>query len=570
MRDYAGAIPVLLEADLFTSGWNGALQPYPLMTPKQKAMQSLRSSILKKFQDVKGPSADAAALSLFLSINEKCRSFKMDTSRCTEAEAIALGEAKDFLYRLFFPDNQENGPLFNLTLSEVTSNFGVGNGANIGSYSTDFLSKVGTSTMAATNPALHKLYVQAISCDPLWSDVEYIRSQNRKTEIVRGSRLSFVPKTTAISRTICTEPICNMLFQKGIAAVLTRLIRRSCGIDLRTQPDKNRELARLGSIDGRFGTIDLSSASDSMSLSLVREMFPRHVYDMLVMSRSPMTVLPDGTEVELHMISSMGNAYTFPLQTLLFAALVYGAYRVRGIHLSRPGEHSLGNFAVYGDDIIVLEEAYDLTVRLLSLCGFSVNIDKSFNEGLFRESCGHDYYHGHNVRGVYIQTLRDVSDRYSAINRLNRWSALWGVPLPRVVSFLMKGTRFLPVPFDEQDDSGIKVPCRALSKKVFSRRGFGIRYRALVSEPRSYDISDCEARPPKVRGWFKNPSAVLLAAIAGTLRASKLTVRSTDRKRTSLRYRYSSRWDYIPAEHAVMRVIDERWKSLVEVNLNLF
>ena len=569
MRDYAVELPVFLEADLFRAGWNGAIKPYPAMTPRQKAFQSLRSSLVKKFTDGDTKAAEANALKLFLEINEECGSYYMDTSRMTEAETIAIGESKDFLYRFFFPEDQTTGDR-HLTWAEVSSRLGVGNGANIGSFGTDFLSKVGTSLMSATDPALHLLYKQAIACDPLWTDVEFVRTTFRETAIVQGSRLSFVPKTTEISRTICTEPLCNMLFQKGIASVLEDQLRKTLGISLSEQPDKNRELARLGSIDGRFGTIDLSSASDSMSLSLVRLMFPEHVVTMLEKTRSPLTILPDGTKVQLHMVSSMGNAFTFPLQTIFFSAIVYGAYRILGIPFERPFRQSLGNFAVFGDDIIVVKEAYGLVCRLLSLCGFSVNADKSFNEGLFRESCGHDYFSGHNVRGVYIKTLQDVSDRYSAINRLNRWSAKWDTPLPDVISVLLRGTRILPIPFDEQDNAGIKVPASFLRKKKVNRYTGGILYRFVHRRPTDYDVTDVLLKPPKLRGWIHNPSAVLLAALAGTLRTGRVVIRSNEHNKARLRTRYSSRWDYIPSEHAEMRAFDWRWKSLVELNLTFY
>ncbi len=570
MRDYAVELPVCLDFDLYAAGWNGAISPYPGMNVKQKAMQSLRSSLLKKFSDKTSEAADAKALSLFLSINEKCKAFTMDTTSCTNIEAIALGEAKDFIYRLFFPSNQETGNLRRLTLGEISSRFGLGNGANIGSYSTDLLSKLGTSHMSATRSSLHTLYVQAISNDPLWSSVESTRQQFRTTDIVQGSRLSFVPKTSEISRTICTEPVLNMLFQKGIGSVLEDLLAETCGIDLRKQPDKNRALARIGSKDGRFGTIDLSSASDSMSTSLVREFFPKHVFDMLEMTRSPCTVLPDGTSVTLHMISSMGNAFTFPLQTIFFAALVYGAYRAKSINFDRPYGAHLGNFAVFGDDIICVSEAYDLITRLLSICGFGVNIDKSFNTGLFRESCGHDYFCGVNVRGVYIKTLRTDHDRYSAINRLNRWSATWGILLPAVIHHILRGLRILPIPLDEMDDCGIKVPLSFIEKRRTNRYTGGVVYRFLYRTPNAYDVTDVESRPPRLRGWVNNPNAVMLAALAGTLRSGKAITRSSEHSRARLRTRSSSRWDWIPSDYAEMRSVGEGWKSFFELNLTFF
>jgi len=570
MRDYAVELPFSLNHDLMMAGWNGAISPYPGMDLKQKAIQSLRNAFLKKFQDAISPIADANALSLFLKINEKCKGFRMDTTSCTELEAIGLGEAKDFIYRMFPPDWSSQN-MRRLTLAEISSKLGVGNGANIGSYSTDFLSKIGTSRMSATDRRLHYLYVQAISCDPLWSSVEFTRQKFREADVVSGSRLSFVPKTTEISRTICTEPLLNMLFQKGIASVLEGLLLETCNISLRKQPDWNRSLAQLGSVSDKFGTIDLSSASDSMSTSLVTEFFPKHVLNMLEMTRSPCTVLPDGTSVELHMISSMGNAFTFPLQTIFFTSLVYGAYKALRYPFLKPSRHSSGNFAVFGDDIICLRQAYKLITRMLVLCGFDVNVDKSFNQGPFRESCGHDYFHGRNVRGVYIKTLRTEGDRYSAINRLNRWSATWDIPLPATIHSLMRGQRFLPIPIDEMDDSGVKVPSSFPFKRRYNRYTGGVVYRFLYRVPNSYEVTDVTEKPPKLRGWVNNPDAVLLAALAGTLRSGRVVVRSSEHSQARLRVRSSSSWDWIPPEYAEMHTFyGDRWKSVFELNLTFF
>jgi len=569
MRDYAGILPIYLDLDLLSAGWNGTISPYPGMDDRTFAMQSLRKSFLKKYQDQKSNEADLRALDLFLQINEKCKTFDLVNPCTSEIEAIALGEAKDYIFRFFQRDPEDalGVPEDVLTLGQIGQNFGLGNGANIGSPGTSFLQKVGLGTMAATSSTLHYFYMEAISEDALWSDVESVRRVKCGTELVRGSRLSFVPKTTEISRTICTEPVCNMLFQKGIGAVLEKRLREVSGIDLSTQPNKNRLLARLGSQTGEFGTIDLSSASDSMSLGLVREFFPRSVVSLLEMARSPLTILPDGTKVELHMVSSMGNAYTFPLQTLFFSAIVYGVYRARGIKLERPSRHSLGNFAVFGDDIIVRKEAYDLVCRLLSLCGFSVNIDKSFNEGLFRESCGHDYYHGYNVRGVYIKTLKDVCDRYSAINRLNVWSAQHGILLTNTISYLLKGCRLLPIPFDEMDTAGVKVPFAFLRSPLKCKATGGFRYRYLHILQDFVSVTDVQRHPPLLRGWFNNPSAIMLGALAGTFRAGKVSNR-LQRRLTRIKARCSSRWDYIPPDLGLGQDFGNSWKTVVELNLN--
>jgi hypothetical protein len=571
MRDYAADLPVFLELDLYQAGWNGSINPYPGMSVKQFAMMSLRRSLTKKFvpSDTKLP--DLAALELFLKCNSECGSFvPTGDLQLTSAEALALSEAKDFIFRFCHEYDESVGihsPILNV--HSISDNLGFGPGASIGSKTEDFLSKVGSSTMAATSTTLHALYMQAISNDRVWADVESVRLVNRGAEIVQGSRLAFVPKTAEISRTICTEPLCNMMFQKGIGEVLTQQLRRSCGIDLRSQPDKNRTLARLGSETGEFGTIDLSSASDSISLGLVREFFPRDVVSWLELTRSPVTTLPGGEQVELQMVSSMGNAFTFPLQTLLFCALVYGSYRVLGIHFERPRGPALGNFAVFGDDIIVRKEAYDLLLQLLSICGFKANVNKSFNSGLFRESCGHDYYCGHNVRGVYIQYIRDDCDKYSAINRLNRWSVRHGITLYHTVSFLRKGVRVLWIPLYEDDASGIMVPRRSIDRPRYDKNTGGLLYRYVSLVSKSVDVASGGDRPIRLEGWVGNHSSILLAALAGTLRAGKVVYRLSSRRLTRIKQRVSPCWDSFSAAWGENPKFDDGWKAIIEINLDL-
>lgn len=567
MRDYAGMLPVLLDLDLYRAGWNGTINSYPGIPLKQIKCQSIRKSLLKKFEDLPSDKADSDALDLFLQVNSRCKEWSLKTSSMTEVEHLVIGEAKKFLHRFFYPQFEQIECI--LSPGSISDGFGFGPGASIGSRSTDFISKVGTSAMTATDRALYTLFVQAVSHDPIWSDVESVRLERRGVDIARGSRLSFVPKSAKISRTICTEPLLNMLFQKGIESVLVRQLRKVVGIDFSKQQHKNRILAQRGSKTGEFGTIDLSSASDSMSLGLIDEFFPRQVSYWFKLTRSEVTILPDGTEVPLHMVSSMGNAFTFPLQTLFFTSLVYGVYRTLGLHFDRPYGASLGSFAVYGDDIIVKKEAYDLLCRCLMLCGFSVNIDKSFNEGFFRESCGGDYYLGHNVRGVYIRTLKHVHDNYSAINRLNVWSADKGILLPETIQYLLKGCRLLPVPLDEMDVSGVKIPLRSVKVRKVNRDTGGIMYRYVHLRPLDFDVTNIETRPPRIRGWFNNPSAVLLAALAGSLRRGRVAIRSS-RPLTSIRVRYCSSWDYITPDLDVSQEFEGRWKSFFELNLNLF
>ena len=583
----AALLSSTLSLDLFEAGWNGTERPYPGQDGKQFAMAHLFRSFVKKYlpgTSDKNPKGDAAALSLFTKVNEACRSWQLDTSSFDDLDAVIIGEFRSIIDGFFYPgwcsvpkwceipsgvttwrDPVTNEVLiyhdFILGQNSILSGCGFGSGANIGAPETDLYSKLASSTLAATGEDLYVQYVDAIRCDHAWAEMEHSRHSALGTRIVKGSRLSFVPKTSEISRTICTEPTLNMFFQKGVAYCIEKRLSQVFGIDLSTQPDINRELARIGSLNGKFGTIDLSSASDSISLSLCREFLPARVTAILERYRCPSTILPDGSEIDLHMVSSMGNAFTFPLQTLLFASLVSACYRAYDIKVIRSRGKSvypddstygaktistpmkIGNFAVFGDDIIVDSRVYARICKILNVLGFAVNADKSFNEGLFRESCGHDYYHGCNVRGVYIKRLRDIGDCYSAINRLIRWVARHGIGLPRCIKLLRARVRFLPVPYDESDDAGVKVPIDMLKRRINhpDTGGTLYRYHRLLDRRIRFPLHENDRRPIF---WIYNPAGVLKAFVAGSIRDGSVVLR-TSRRRAVIRKRYSSRWDYI-------------------------
>jgi hypothetical protein len=567
----ASDLASVLESDLAAHGYNGAIAPYPGQPASQYAMMSLKRSIVKKFHnDETDQTRDLKALELFTKVNSACEKFDFSSVR-TEAEAIALGEAKSFLYGFFYPNDGQGDQL--LTFRKISEGLGLGSGASVGADNGSFYSKVAIGPLTSSNSELLDLYQQAIYFDPTWSHCEKARARGFGHKVVQGSRLSFVPKSSEISRTICTEPVLNMLFQKGIARLIEGRLHQNLGIDLATQPTINRKLCLRGSKSGRFGTIDLSSASDSMSLTLVKEMFPPAVYRWLERTRCDKTILPDGSILDLHMVSSMGNGFTFPLQTAFFSALVYGAYRVHDVPfvVSRGGR--IGNFAVFGDDIIVRQKCYNTVVRLLQICGFTVNIDKSFNEGLFRESCGHDYYYGYNVRGVYIQSLRHAGDFYSAINRLNRWSARHRIPLPRAISLLASHVQVLPVPYDESDDAGIKVPLSFLKHRAINQFTGGImyRYRTVINRPIRPPLGE-EHLPSRqllrrMPSWCYNSDGLMLSLLHGSIRNGSFLLRPFGTEKAVIRKRYSSCWDYINFYPRENRGFSKDWKFLTEFNL---
>jgi hypothetical protein len=89
----------------------------------------------------------------------------------------------------------------------------------------------------------------------------------------------------------------------------------------------------------------------------------------------------------------MGNGFTFPLESLLFWALTKACCSDDEV------------VSIYGDDIICPTHRVPLIHRVLTACGFSLNLEKSYYTGEFRESCGTDYYRGIDIRPYYQKKL---------------------------------------------------------------------------------------------------------------------------------------------------------------------
>jgi hypothetical protein len=535
--DLADYFPTLKLSQLDSSE---KIEPWPGISPKQVKCLQLRSSILKKYEGNKAPDADSLALDKFLESNSRCERFSLQEAS-SAIEEIAINEAK-VVFQDFF-ESYFGG--YWLTPERVSAGMLPGPGASIKATGDSFYHKIAASPMTGTSRSLFLLYRREAAKYSLWDETEKIRSDHLGSYVaVRGNALSFVPKTSEISRTICTEPLLNMLVQKGIGAAFEEELKKRFGIDLSIQPSKNQLLALKGSLEGTYGTIDLSCASDSISLKLLEAICPSYILGWLKESRSPITKLPNGSEVALHMVSSMGNAFTFPLQTILFSSIVIGVYKALDIKVCKPRGKRLGNFAVFGDDIIVRREAYDLVVRCLQLWGFVVNADKSFNNGPFRESCGADFWLGHNVRGVYCKTLCTKQDTYSLINRLNDWSAENEVPLLNTIQYLLEHVKFLPVPPWDSDIAGVKVPLNFAAPLFRDRNTGSILY--FRYQPRQAKISllnvGLQSRIPRSKALHNAPG-ILLTAVAGYVRDGAIIERQ---RRVSYfrRAAISPCWDY--------------------------
>jgi hypothetical protein len=238
----------------------------------------------------------------------------------------------------------------------------------------------------------------------LWSQAILARSERLGIDpldcinVSRGNRFTSVPKTALTDRGIAIECSLNVYFQLAIGRAIRSSLRRRAGWDLDVASSIHRKMARLASIDGSYATIDLSNASDSLCKNLVRVLLRDTPWlERMEDLRSTHTFF-DGKWHLLEKFSSMGNGYTFELETCVFACLIASV-----LELSGMGSTLGKDFFVFGDDLIVKTEAAESVIAALAWSGFKTNKEKTFTSGPFRESCGGDYFLGSPVRGYYLK-----------------------------------------------------------------------------------------------------------------------------------------------------------------------
>jgi hypothetical protein len=376
---------------------------------------------------------------------------------------------------------------------------------------------------------------------------------------------------------ICVEPLLNSYYQLGLAHLLEARLRQSFGIDLKIQPKINHLLAKVGSIDNSLATIDLSAASDSISLGLCQMILPEWFFELLIQLRSRTTLI-DGEEVPLFMMSTMGNGFTFPLQTLIFSAIIKACTSI----FLRPS--AAKTWSCFGDDIICHREIYDRVIHYLNMLGFSVNASKSFSEGAFRESCGADWFSGQPVRPVFIRKLDSPQDILVAINQFNDWSAYTGIPLRNTVRLLLSHLprRFMnAVPFDSALDSGLRVPLVMCSPRRDLNGSF--KYRTWDRHAsRIWVYAGRIVTPGRLRELLYNPSGLYCSFLFGELSSSYKTRFNSltskldadfimvrhDRKMYQQKLRCSPYWDHIPLSSLTngVRLGWQQWETAVVLN----
>jgi hypothetical protein len=267
--------------------------------------------------------------------------------------------------------------------------------------------------------------------------------QDVNFSVLNHNRVEVVPKNYKTGRTIACEPTASLPFQLAFDSYGKRRLRK-WGIDLSDQT-RNQQMAIEGSIHRNLATIDLKSASNTVSFNTVCLLLPWEWFNYLNAHRSPTGLLPGGEVITYQMFSSMGNGSTFVLETLIFAACCHA------VHAER--------YSVYGDDIVVSEEKVPDLLALLRFLGFEVNSDKSFygENQPFRESCGVDSYNGIDITPFYIT---DFDTRKTVLSHIVNGFASLCTPEGLLIKRLAKIVKdfALPlVPYNANTTSGVFI-----------------------------------------------------------------------------------------------------------------
>lgn len=349
-------------------------------------------------------------------------------------------------------------------------------------------------------------------------------------QVVEGNRVTTVPKSFKTDRCIAVEPDWNMFFQLGVGSLIRQRLNR-VGLLTPDAQAKNRALAQEGSRTGLLATLDMSSASDSVSLALCEALLPTEWFRVLMDLRSSRGVLPDGSHVTYEKISSMGNGYTFELETLLFWALTTAVC----------GERYQASISVYGDDIICPADRALEVMAILVEAGFKVNSTKSFWSGPFRESCGGHFWNGVDVTPFYLRrhptTIGDFQVLGNAIVRwcsdrraleLDEFATTYNVVRREVPRSLRGPYGLSGVLWDEWDRC-----CPVWSKKTQSYR------QAVIHREHRYALLSESLGAYLHKLWVVSPE----------VEASRLA-QATSREKTTTLYLCRDQWRKLPVRLA--------------------
>jgi len=414
-------------------------------------------SFLSKWKGLTtGLDLEREALTRFTTAEASCRETNFRFKKC------AITTSKSWIYSILHGASRKIAKLLgSVDLSRVEDGYGWGPGATLEiSRRRSFVDTKMCELPITVSLSARALLAKTIQADLQWSDTLLGTRPEGPYSLLKScftlsesSRIETVPKNAKTHRIIAVEPRGNAFLQKGVGDVIRDRLRR-VGVNLSDQ-GRNQRLAQQALRKG-LATLDLKAASDTVSRELVWSLFPYEWASLMDALRTRKAEMPDGSTIVLEKFSSMGNGFTFELESCIFWALCASVYDFLGL----KGEE----LAIYGDDLIVSAKAVTELSLVLQFCGFEVNDQKSFISGLFYESCGKHFFNEKDVTPCYQKSVLDSElELIRCHNRLMRLAfrlsggrcldkVLWGAI--SALRRMSRTSRTHCIPFGVEGDDG--------------------------------------------------------------------------------------------------------------------
>jgi hypothetical protein len=241
-----------------------------------------------------------------------------------------------------------------------------------------------------------------------------LRFKALKRESAPSSRFKFVPKTYGKPRGICIEELETQFLQQAVKNAMYDRIQNhpiTKGFVNFDDQSINGCLAKDASGSGRYATLDMSSASDRVSRTLVRYLFhdcPEMREALMALSTRTINLVKGlidfPTEMPCEKFAPMGSAVCFPVMALVHFVLIKAILSLADLPRDLTRE-----VYVYGDDIIVRTECVQAIYDYLPLFGMKFNAEKSYRSSWFRESCGVHAYKGVVITPAYFKYVPEMN-----------------------------------------------------------------------------------------------------------------------------------------------------------------
>lgn len=403
-------------------------------TPHNYLLSAQSCAIFKKRlwlmpEEVPNKDLSESALEAFLKVEHECSEANY------HLRARSNFATNGLLHRAATIAQSILGNLPHDTFSHLDPLFTSGSTATLSGLNANIESKI-LSRLSVSQHAACYILDATRSCGLLkdiWEDnLEYVNYNVFRT----------VPKSFDKERIVCPEPLGNMLLQRHIARLIKKRLRK-VGIDISSQADIHRSI--LESNSDLVATIDQSDASDRISYELVRQILPPDWFYILNQLRSKNCLLPDGTLHPLQKFMTQGNGFTFELETLIFYCIVKA-------NLDNNKSDDKHFVSIFGDDTLVYDWHSETTIKALKQCFLKINVQKSFSNDTFKESCGTDIMENQNVRPIYFKEFSEgLFGLYELANRIYEVAGLFSNNVYRCRKFLRAYRRVVSrIPIDKR------------------------------------------------------------------------------------------------------------------------